>query len=149
MKLPFLDAPLLPIVDNCVDLHKHIFHPDLPNLGFIGLVTVAGPIPPVVELQARVAAQVFTGAIRLPSSAQMHQEIQKRRSHLVRLGAYPMRVQLLDYMDELARMIGCRPKLLHHLNLFPMLLAGPLTPSQYRLDGPGRSPDAETTIRRG
>ena len=147
MKFPFLEDRIIPVTDNCVELYKHIFHPDLPNIAFVGLITVAGPLPPVAELQARVAARVFVGAVKLPSSGQMHEKIRERHARLRRRGAYPMRVQLLDYMDELARVIGAKPNSVHHWRLIPALLTGPLTAAQYRLDGPGRSFDAEAMIR--
>ena len=56
-----------------------------------------------------------------------------------KLGAHPMRVQLFEYMEEIAAAIGARPRLLRHPRRLLRLLAGPLTAAQYRLDGPGSS----------
>jgi hypothetical protein len=60
-----------------------------------------------------------------------------------------MRVQLLEYLDEIGKIIGVRPNLLRHPKLLRPLLLGPFTAAQYRLDGPGAWRFAEVVVRRG
>jgi dimethylaniline monooxygenase (N-oxide forming) / hypotaurine monooxygenase len=67
----------------------------------------------------------------------MMQAIQQQREKHSRLGAHPVRVQLFEYVDEMATAIGVRPRLVRHPRLLLRMLAGPLTAAQYRLDGPG------------
>ncbi|MCI0398194.1 MAG: NAD(P)-binding domain-containing protein [Chloroflexi bacterium] len=134
----FLDPSLIQVSGDSVVLYKHVFPSHLPNLAFISLCTVAGPLLPVAEIQSRWAARVFAGKVRLPPPAEMEATIRRQWAKQLRQGIHPMRVQLLDYMDEVARVIGVRPSLLRHPRLIPRLVAGPLTAAQYRLDGPGK-----------
>lgn len=140
---PFLDSSLVEVRGDTVELYQHIFHPTLANLAFIGFCIVTGPLWPVAEMQARWVARVLTGAVQLPSSLQMLQAIQQQPEKHNRLGAHPMRIQLFDYMEQIAKSIGVRPRLLRHPRRLLRLLTGPLTPTQYRLDGPGRWKEAE------
>ncbi len=79
----------------------------------------------------------------------MHEEIAQRRTHPSHLSPYPMRVQLIEYLDEIGEIIGVRPSILRHPGLLPPLLLGPVTAAQYRLDGPGSWRSAEATVRKG
>lgn len=152
MAFPFLDPALLGSAlgeasGDRLDLYKHVFHPSLPGLAFLGMCIVAGSVIPVIEMQARWVAQVLAGAARLPPPSQMEREIQARNEWMAKVGAQPMRVELLNYMDELARQIGVRPNLAKHLPLALDLLTGPPVAAQYRLNGPGRWHQAERTVR--
>ncbi len=144
---PFLDDSIIQPAGDTVDLYKHVFHPNFSNLAFIGYCIVGGPLLPVAELQARWVGRVFAGAGRLPSSMQMWEEVRRRRALCTQKGAHLMRVQLLDYMDDVARTIGVQPKLRRHPKLILRLLLGPLTAAQYRLEGPGKWNSAEAVIR--
>ncbi len=145
---PFLRETLLKVDGHGAALYKHIFHPDQPSLAFSGMCKVGGAVFTLVEMQARWVARVFSGKAALPAPAQMRREIEQRRTGLLKLGGDPMRVQPAAYLDELAGLIGARPKLIRHPQLIWQLLTGPLVASQYRLDGPGRWPGAESVIRR-
>lgn len=147
LRFPFFDESWLKLDEHGVALYKHVFHPEQPSLAFIGMCTVAGPVFPLAEMQARWIARVFSGQTRLPSPAHMRREIDRRRNRLIHLGADPMRVQPAEYLDELAGLIGARPSLLRHPGLIRSLLTGPFIASRYRLDGPGRWPGAEAVIR--
>src|SRR5204863_8506314 len=93
-------------------------------------------------------AQVVAEKIRLPAPASMHQHIREQKRTATWRGAHPLRVQLLDYMDALAKQLGVAPKLLRHPRLIVPLLAGPLVAAQYRLDGPGQWEHAGAHIRK-
>jgi len=143
---PFLDSALVEVRGDTIELYQHVFHPALANLAFIGFCIVTGPLWPVAEIQARWVARVLTGAVQLPSSPQMLQAIRQQREKHIRIGAHPMRVQLFEYMEEIAKSIGARPRLLRHPRILLRLLTGPLIATQYRLDGPGRWEHAEKIV---
>src|SRR6266545_583285 len=148
LSFPFLDETVVKPAGDTIDLYQHIFHPDVPNLAFIGLCIVTGPLFPVAELQARWVARVLAGKVSLPAPASMHRQIHEQKRAATRRVAHPLRVQLLDYMDALAKHIGVAPKLLRHPRLIVPLLAGPLVAAQYRLDGPGQWEHAGAHIRK-
>ena len=143
---PFFDSSLVEVRGDTVELYKHVFHPALANLAFIGFCIVTGPLWPVAEMQTRWVARVLTGAVQLPASPQMRQAILQQREKHVQLGAHPMRIQLFEYMEEIAKSIGVHPRLPHHPRKLLRLLTGPLTATQYRLDGPGRWEQAEKIV---
>jgi dimethylaniline monooxygenase (N-oxide forming) len=149
LTFPFLDASIAPVRAHALELYRHVFPADIPGLAFVGLCSVAGPQFPVAELQARWVARVFSGRRSLPTVTQMHAEIQERKAGPSRLSPYPMRVQLLDYLDEVSRQFGARPQMWLHVGLARPLLAGPPIAAQYRLDGPGAWKGAAATLRTG
>ena len=149
LAFPFLDASIAQVRAHALELYRHVFHADVPGLAFVGLCSVAGPQFPVAELQARWIARVFSGRRSLPTVAQMLAEIQERKAGPSRLSPYPMRVQLLDYLDEVSRQFCARPRMWRHVGLAPPLLAGPPLAAQYRLDGPGAWKGAAAILRTG
>lgn len=77
------------VKDDCyASLHKHVFLPDShkSTLAVIGLVGVDGPLLPVFEMQARVAAEVFAGRCTLPNEIDMVKEVEQRECRLKRIG---------------------------------------------------------------
>jgi flavin-binding monooxygenase-like protein len=74
LSLPFLAQDVqqsIAIDGTQIDLYCHTFHPDLPNLAFVGLYVQVGPYFPVLELQARWIAMVWSGIKPLPSREKM------------------------------------------------------------------------------
>lgn len=111
MRFPYLAQELAPVHDlDEIDLYRHVFHPDARGLAFVGMCRVAGPVPPVAEMQARWIARVFAGRAFLPSSAEMHRAISARRAMHATAGTEYMRVQYLEYLEELGALIGERPR---------------------------------------
>ena len=144
---PYLEPSIVEVRGDTVELYQNVFHPRLANLAWIGFCIVAGPLWPVAEMQARWVARVISGAVQLPSSSHMLRAIQQQGDQQLRRGAHPLRVQLLEYREALAKCIGVRPRLLRHPRLLLRILAGPLTATQYRLDGPGHWKQAENNLR--
>ena len=129
------------------ELYQHVFPADSSNLAFIGMNRVTGAAYPVSEMQARWAARVFSGAAELPSADERRRAIQAHVKLHQERGTPPTRVDRVAYLEELAGLVGARPKLWRHLNLLPELLLGPLVAAQYRLDGPGKSDRAEDILK--
>ena len=123
-----------------IDLYCHTFHPDLPNLAFIGLYVQVGPYFPVLELQARWIAMVWSGIKPLPSREKM----------MAGIGEFQgwKKAHYETFFHEMAIMLskeaGLAPALDKHPELSKALLFGPLTASQFRLDGHGRRQGAAT-----
>ncbi len=147
VRFPFLAEETNPLRDHGPALYKQVFHPDCPGLAFIGMFRVSGPALPVAEMQSRWAARVLRGAVQLPPAAEMLRAIATRRAEVAARGANPFKVEFVPYLDDLAEEIGARPHLWRHPGLLWRLLAGPPTPAQYRLDGPGRWSGAAQAIR--
>ena len=79
----------------------------------MGLIQPWGAINPLTELQARWAVRVFNGELQLPSTSMMNQDIDKKIEQMsARYVASPrhtVQVDHVDYCDELADQVGCRP----------------------------------------
>lgn len=146
-RLPFLQEGVL----DGRALYKNVFSPANPTLAFVGLVRPnVGALPPVAEMQARWLAGVMSGKVQLPPKEQLMQELnaaaqrytESRPHHHHRI------TSLVDYhlyMEELAGLIGARPRLsmlLTEPTLLFTFLFGPMGCYQYRLHGPGANPDA-------
>jgi hypothetical protein len=138
LRFPFFPEKLIAIKRNGVELYRHVFHPKLPNLAFVGLCSVAGAHIPVTEIQGRWVARVLAGKMKLPTWKEMSSAIEQFRSHPSNQSPVPMEVQLLEYVDEIAGILGARPRLWRHPRLLPDLLLGPFSAKHYRLDGPGK-----------
>jgi len=131
-EFPFLPAGLPLRLGGALGLYRLVFPPDQERIAFVGLSRVNGPVFPVAEMQARWAAAVFAGQARLPEPAAMRAEIEERVALASRQGTDPMRVELLDYLDEIGGRIGVRPSLIRH----PGLLIAPVRAADYRAGGP-------------
>ena len=139
LRFPFLPEGLVHVKENRVDLYKHVFHPDLPTLAFVGLCTVAGSHLPVAEMQGRWVARMLAGRMSLPSQEEMHAAIEQYRAHPSSQSPVPMQVQLLEYVEDLAAMLGVRPRIFRHPSAAPRWFLGPFEASHYRLDEPQQS----------
>lgn len=142
LNLPYLgdeSAAILNVDQTNLDLFGHSFHPDLPGLFFLGMYSQVGPYLPVVELQARWVAALISGAQSMPSSAEMRRGIEAHqawRQEFHEVLFHDMAV-LFSNLAEVSPKIAQRPELAR------ALLFGPLSPTQFRMDGRGRDPGAE------
>jgi dimethylaniline monooxygenase (N-oxide forming) len=135
LRFPFLPATLVEIRNNRMNLYKHVFPPARPNLAFVGFCSVAGSHLPVAEMQSRWVAQVLSGHQSLPSSKEMEQEIERFQSHPSQESPVPMQVQLRDYTEELAAVLGVYPRMWRHPRTLLSWWFGPFSAAHYRLDG--------------
>lgn len=159
-RYPFLDTGepgLLPVKGNRVSLYKFAFPPRLarPTLVIVGLIQPLGAIMPISEMQCRWATRVFKGLVKLPSIADMMDDIRARKESMekryVASQRHTIQVEYIDYMDQIAQKIGVKPNFLPMFRQDPRLALkvffGPCTPYQYRLVGPGCWPGAAEAIR--
>ncbi|WP_115383716.1 flavin-containing monooxygenase [Jannaschia formosa] len=135
VSLPFLDDETRSTAcpEGDLRLHGLTFHPDLPGLAFLGLYPQAGPYFPTLELQARWIAYAWSGAVPMPSEAQMRAGLDA-----VLPPEPPMHLAAAIF----AAGAGVEPDPRRHPALEHALMLGPLSPVSYRLSGPDPLPDA-------
>ncbi len=131
-----LDVPYLPddvwrTTGPQLALHHRTIHPDLPAFGVIGQYALQGPYFPLLELQARWIAGLWSGAISPPADAEMREAVRRPP-----LPMYAHHVLAVDISEA----AGVAPDLGRRPELVEPLLFGPMLPARYRLDGPGISP---------
>lgn len=145
-RVPFLPEPLRQFDPR--RMFKNVFHPELgASLAMVGYARPTfGSQFPVMEIQARLVARVIAGRQALPSVAAMAAVIRADDAVLAeQFGPTGDRVRgLVDYpryMDEVAGLIGCRPRVwrlaLTDPRLWLHVVYGPMQATQYRLHGPG------------
>lgn len=138
LDLPFLNRDIqmrLRMDGEHIDLYKCTFHPDLPGLAFLGLFELFGPYFPVLELQARWIAYLWSGALPAVSSEQMSKEISGNAT-------LPMHTAALLF----ARAAGVEPEIAQWPDLARILLFGPMLPMSFRLNGRDSLPDAAQRV---
>jgi Flavin-binding monooxygenase-like len=101
---------------------------------------VAGSHIPVAEIQGRWVARVLAGRMPLPPTEEMDAAIERYRAHPSQLSPVPMQVQLLEYVEEIAGLLGVRPHIWRHLRAAPRWFLGPFSAAHYRLEGPPQKP---------
>lgn len=150
--------PFLPITSEGWDwrkLYKKIFHPELPNIGFVGFARPnLGAMPPIIELQARYFAGIVSDRLSLPSEDQMQKTIQEDAQKIGRLKPLVCDritgiVSFVPYMYDLAGLIGCRPMLKELLDRPVVLwsvLFGTVAAPHFRICGPHADPTALDVI---
>ena len=123
---------------------RTVRHPALDGLSFCGLYR--GPYFGVIELQARWAAMLMAGDAPAPDRAESEKRLANERA----IRARRPRPQFphgdyVNFADSIAAEIGVLPQ--HELEdseLNDALRTGPVTPAQYRLQGPGAKRELAT-----
>src|SRR4051794_40566894 len=104
---PFFDEDFLSAPDNHIELFRRVFHPDHPNLAFVGLLQPLGAIMPIAEAQGRWLAAYLRGEYALPSPAEMRAHIaadqQAMRKRYVASKRHTIQVDFDDYLYDLER----------------------------------------------
>lgn len=132
--LPYLSDGVRSLLGDDLRLQLRTLHPDLPGLGLVGQFALQGPYFPLLELQARWIVGTWSG------------EIPPTSDHAARapIAVAPPPLDSHNMLAvALAEAAGMAPDLRSRPELAEALLFGPMLPSRYRLDGPGRLPDAE------
>ncbi|CAF3397574.1 unnamed protein product [Rotaria sp. Silwood1] len=153
---PYLDEKILTVKDNRIRLYKYVWpsHMTHPTLAVMGLIQPWGAINPITELQARWVVRVFNGELKLSSCLKMDEDIDEKIHQMsqryVASSRHTVQVDYLDYCNEIAKQVGCRPNILNFLikdfKLGWHLLFGSCTPYRYRLEGPNQWDGARQAI---
>ena len=77
--VPYIDSDLLGAPPGELPLFKRIFHHEIDDLFFIGLVQTTGSAIPVVERQSELLADYLTGRYVLPPVERRRREVARRR----------------------------------------------------------------------
>ncbi|MBJ7520065.1 MAG: NAD(P)-binding domain-containing protein [Solirubrobacteraceae bacterium] len=104
---PFFAEDLISAPDNHIELFRRVWHPDHANLAFIGLLQPLGAVMPLAEAQGRWVARYLRGEYRLPSPAQMREDIRRDLASMARRYVsskrHTIQVDFDDYLWHLAR----------------------------------------------
>ena len=103
--VPYVDDDVLGAPPADLPLFKRMFHHDLDDVFFIGLVQTTGSAIPVVERQAALLADHLTGRYALPARSRRRGDAKRRtRAAAKRYGASGrphLRVEFDGFMREL------------------------------------------------
>lgn len=130
-------------------MYKHMFHPVYGDrLAWVGWARPAfGSQFPIMEMQSRYCALIFSNELKLPAPEVMSQtakddmeiyleQYQENAKHIRSLVDYHR------YMDGLAKIMGCRPPIVKYFfsnpRLWFHLMYGPTQATQFRLKGSGK-----------
>lgn len=148
---------LIKVHDNQVSLYQNMLPIDLADhnsLAIIGLVQPFGSIMPLSEMQARVFLEQFTGNNVIPSKREMvenvHEYHEKMSRRYVTSRRHTIQVDYVDYIEELAKLIGVNLDMKKLWKEDPWLAYkvyfGPRVPYIYRLNGPHKWNKARDAI---
>ena len=107
LNFPFA-KDIICVKEKYTSLYKHVFLPEKMNtlavVGAVGVgaVGVGGATLPVIEMQARVAAEVFAGRCILPSKDNMIKDVKRRETRLRKIGTPKqglMHVSIVTYKN--------------------------------------------------
>jgi hypothetical protein len=102
VSFPFFDAGLIAAPDNDLPLFRRVFHPELRDVFFVGLVQPLGAIMPLAELQSEWLCDHLAGRYHLPHGAELRADMEAERAAMfkryVRSQRHTMQVDFEDYV---------------------------------------------------
>lgn len=104
---PFFDEDFVSAPDNDLPLYRRVFHPDVDNVFFVGLLQPLGAIMPLSEAQGQWIAAYLRGEYALPASADLRADIERERAKMfkryVASKRHTMQVDFDNYLFALGR----------------------------------------------
>jgi dimethylaniline monooxygenase (N-oxide forming) len=104
---PFFDQDFLSAPENDLPLFRRVFHPDIPNVFFIGLLQPLGAIMPLAEAQGSWIAKYLRGEYALPPAPELRADMKRERERMfkryVASKRHTMQVDYDDYLLDLER----------------------------------------------
>src|SRR3954462_10191257 len=104
---PFFDEGFISAPDNDLPLFRRTFHPDIPNLFFVGLLQPLGAIMPVAEAQGEWVSDYLAGRYALPAPEDVRADIEDERRKMfkryVASKRHTMQIDFDDWMAALAK----------------------------------------------
>jgi hypothetical protein len=102
---PFFEESFLAAPDNHIELFRRVFHPETPNLFFIGLLQPLGAIMPLAEAQGAWVADYLRGEYALPAASEVRRDIAAdqaaMRKRYVASKRHTIQVDFDDYLRDL------------------------------------------------
>ncbi|MEA2314787.1 MAG: hypothetical protein QOI03_1479 [Solirubrobacteraceae bacterium] len=106
ISFPFFDERFISAPENRIELYRRVFHPDIANLFFVGLLQPLGAIMPLAEAQGAWIGDYLLGDYQLPPRTQMLADIASdqhaMRERYVVSKRHTIQVDFDDYLHELA-----------------------------------------------
>jgi flavin-binding monooxygenase-like protein len=130
-------------------MYKHMFNPNVGNrLAWVGWARPGfGSQFPIMEMQSRYCALIFSGELVLPNADAMVKsanddfEVYKQQFEKNALRIRSL-VDYHKYMNDLAKIMGCYPSIVKYFfsnpKLWLHLMYGPTQATQFRLRGLGK-----------
>ena len=107
ISFPFFDEDLISAPDNRIELFRRVFHPQIPNVFFIGLLQPLGAIMPLAEEQGAWVGDYLIGDYAPPAHEQMVADIEAdqaaMRSRYVSSKRHTIQVDFDDYLYALEK----------------------------------------------
>jgi dimethylaniline monooxygenase (N-oxide forming) len=104
---PFFDAGLIAAPDNDLPLFRRVFHPDIDNVFFVGLLQPLGAIMPIAETQSEWVADYLAGRYALPPDRELRADMASEREAMfkryVASKRHTMQVDFDDYLVAVAK----------------------------------------------
>jgi dimethylaniline monooxygenase (N-oxide forming) len=104
---PFFDEDFISAPDNHIELFRRVFHADVPNVYFIGLLQPLGAIMPLAEAQGSWVGDHLLGDYALPTDADVRADIiadqAAMRERYVASKRHTIQVDYDDYLYALAK----------------------------------------------
>jgi dimethylaniline monooxygenase (N-oxide forming) len=104
---PFFDDDLISAPDNHIELFRRVFHPDIPNLFFVGLLQPLGATMPLAEAQGAWVGDYLLGSYALPPAAKLRADIDAdqaaMRKRYVASKRHTIQVDFNDYLYALKK----------------------------------------------
>jgi dimethylaniline monooxygenase (N-oxide forming) len=104
---PFFDADLISAPGNDLPLFRRVFHPEIDNVFFVGLLQPLGAIMPLSEAQGQWIAAYLRGEYALPAPAALREDMERERAKMfkryVASKRHTMQVDFDNYLYALGR----------------------------------------------
>jgi cation diffusion facilitator CzcD-associated flavoprotein CzcO len=104
---PFFNEDLISAPDNRIELFRRVFHPEIANVFFIGLLQPLGAIMPLAETQGAWVGDYLLGDYALPDRARVRADIRAdqaaMRARYVASKRHTIQVDFDDYLHALAK----------------------------------------------
>jgi dimethylaniline monooxygenase (N-oxide forming) len=104
---PFFEESLISAPENRIDLYRRVFHPEIPNVFFIGLLQPLGAIMPLAEAQGTWVGDYLLGDYALPDPGALRADIEVEqaamRKRYVASKRHTIQVDYEDYLRALAK----------------------------------------------
>jgi dimethylaniline monooxygenase (N-oxide forming) len=104
---PFFDEQLISAPENHIELYRRVFHPEIPNVMFIGLLQPLGAVMPLAETQGAWVGDYLLGDYALPSEQDLRADIvadqEAMRRRYVTSKRHTIQVDFDDYLYALAK----------------------------------------------
>ncbi len=104
---PFFDEDFISAPGNSIELYRRVFHPEVPNVFFVGLLQPLGAVMPLAEAQGRWIAEYLRGEYALPGDLELRREMAADRAAMedryVSSKRHTIQVDFDDYLFDLDR----------------------------------------------